>query len=366
VKRINLLAVVALLLAIVSCKNKNEFSISGKLLNAGDVKRVLLYEGDSVVDSSSLNNDKEFKFRRVSVDPNFYNLSVGDKNYLVVAQNGDELVFKADLKDVTNGYQIEGSDNADKIKEFNDINAKYGKIYQAIQSEYSSVVEKNPEAKDSITAVLMPKFQENMNGYSAEALKFALTNKDNLVGFYAIGTIDPATHEPELIKYSEDIKTSFPTNKPVQDFVKKMAGIKVVSVGQPAPAFELPTIDGKLVKLSDLKGRMVLLDFWASWCGPCRQENPNVVKAYNSFKDKGFTVLGVSLDDSKEDWANAVKEDNLTWTHVSELKRWDSKVAAMYKVEGIPASFILDATGKIVAKNLRGVDLENFLNKNLK
>lgn len=362
--RIKLL-VFGLLLAFASCKNNDEFSISGKISNAGDLKKVLLYQGDSVVDSSMLNTDKEFKFRRVSADPNFYNISAGDKNYLIVAQNGDELNFIADLTAVDNSYTIEGSENSDKIKEFNAISAKYGKIFQEIQGEFSRTVEKNPSLKDSITSVLMPRFEKNMADYSVEVLKFANDNKDNLTGFYAIGTLDPTTYEPELIKYSEEIRSNFPNNKPVTDFIAKMADVKKVSVGQPAPLFELPTPEGKIVKLSDFQGKYVLIDFWASWCGPCRQENPNLVKAYNTFKDKGFTILGVSLDDNKEDWLAAIANDKLAWTHVSDLKRWDSKISALYKVEGIPASFILDPKGKIIAKNLRGEKLVSFLKTNL-
>lgn len=114
-----------------------------------------------------------------------------------------------------------------------------------------------------------------------------------------------------------------------------------------------------------MRGKYVLLDFWASWCAPCREENPNIVKQFNAFKDKGFTVLSVSLDDNKSDWLKAIKDDNLNWTHVSELKRWDGKVAMQYKIEGIPASFMLDPAGKIIAKNLRGDELSTFLKANV-
>ena len=133
-----------------------------------------------------------------------------------------------------------------------------------------------------------------------------------------------------------------------------------------APDFELATPEGKLVKLSDFAGKYVLLDFWASWCPPCREENPHVVKAYERFKDKNFTVLGVSLDDSKSRWMQAIQADKLTWTQVSDLKRWDGDVVALYKVDGIPTSFLIDPEGKIIAKNLRGPDLEEFLSKIIK
>jgi len=109
-----------------------------------------------------------------------------------------------------------------------------------------------------------------------------------------------------------------------------------------------------------------LVDFWASWCGPCRAENPNVVKVYNDFKSKNFTILSVSLDNNKDKWLDAIKKDGLTWTHVSDLKYWQNEVAVQFGIQSIPASFILDPAGKIIAKDLRGADLGAFLSKNLK
>ncbi|MES2809852.1 MAG: TlpA disulfide reductase family protein, partial [Bacteroidota bacterium] len=144
---------------------------------------------------------------------------------------------------------------------------------------------------------------------------------------------------------------------------KSIDEAKVTAIGALAPDFTQPDADGKLIKLSSFKGKYVLIDFWASWCGPCRAENPNVVKAYQKYKSKNFTILGVSLDrpNDKEGWLNAVKKDGLEWTQVSDLKYWSNAAAALYYVQSIPANFLLDPNGKIIAKNLRGTDLDDKL-----
>jgi len=134
------------------------------------------------------------------------------------------------------------------------------------------------------------------------------------------------------------------------------------AVGEDAPDIKLTDPTGKVIALSSLKGKVVLLDFWASWCGPCRKENPNVVRAYDIYKDKGFTVYSVSLDNNKDNWTQAILKDGLKWeSHVSDLKGWQSSAAQLYGVRGIPATFLLDKDGKVVATNLRGESLENML-----
>lgn len=135
------------------------------------------------------------------------------------------------------------------------------------------------------------------------------------------------------------------------------------SSGQEAPYFELATPEGKMVKLSDFRGKYVMLDFWASWCPPCRAANPNLVRIYERFKGKNFTILGVSLDKSKESWMQAIAADKLDWTHVSELNGWRGKVSNLYHVNAIPASFIIDPSGKIIAQGLEGDHLTDFLEK---
>jgi len=361
-----IVAVAFMATVTISCKNSKQFTINGKIDHAGTIKKVLLYETDQLVDSAFLNEKSEFKFIRTSPESNFYSIAIEGKTFLVVAKNGDELDFSTDYTDASNTYKIDGSEESEKIRQFNIISAKYGKIFQQINDQYSTLRSEKPAAKDSLYNIFFPLFQKNMDAFSVETLKFGEENKGDLAGFYAITTLDQFKYEPQLIKFADEIKDKYPGNEAVQSFIKKMMAIKPVSVGQKAPDFQLPTPDGKMVKLSDMKGKYVLLDFWASWCAPCRAENPNVVKRYNEFKDKGFSIISVSLDDNKQAWEKAIKDDKLAWTHVSELKKWDGKVTETYKVDGIPASFLLDPDGKIVAKNLRGDDLKNFLAQNLK
>ncbi|MDO4755574.1 MAG: TlpA disulfide reductase family protein [Parabacteroides sp.] len=147
----------------------------------------------------------------------------------------------------------------------------------------------------------------------------------------------------------------------VQDLDGIIQQLENVQIGKTAPEFSLPDTAGVSVSLSSFRGKYVLLDFWASWCAPCRRENPNVVKVYNEFKNKNFTVVGISLDEDKQKWQKAIADDKLTWTHLSDLKFWDSEIPALYGVRGIPSNVLLDPTGVIVARNIMGDDLRNTL-----
>jgi len=205
--------------------------------------------------------------------------------------------------------------------------------------------------------------QKHVDGYLAKMDESSTAYKGFLLGA-AIG-FGQTKAEQNIVKYGELYLEKFGGQNPQldRDLTGRVRKAKKLMPGIQAPEIVQKSPEGKELKLSDYKGKIVLIDFWASWCGPCRRENPNVVRVYNKFKDKGFEIFGVSLDKSKDKWIAAIKKDKLTWPHVSDLKGWGSKHAKDYGVTGIPQTFLIDKEGRIIAKNLKGAQLDAQLTK---
>lgn len=370
--KFSILVIVSLLaIAFSGCKDKNAFFIKGKMENAGKTKTAYLYKTDStqvggmtMIDSVSL-TDGEFSFKRQSAYPQLYEVLLGGFPINLIAKNGDDINIKLDGKDTTADYIVTGSDDSEKMKEWQKTSNHYSYITGSINHAYTEKIKeaKNKADSNAILAMYLPKFNKNIDDASKATLKFVNENKNSLTAFYAAITLDRIKYEQQLVAYADSIKVTFKGNPAIEAFVKDMASIKPVSIGHAAPDFVLIDSDNKPVKLSDYKGKYVMLDFWASWCAPCRQENPNVVKAYAKYKDKGLNILGISLDEDRKPWLAAVATDHLTWRHAAEFKRFDGPTVKLYKVEAIPSNFIIDPQGVIIAKNIAGTELEDFLNK---
>lgn len=315
--------------------SQKKVKIEGAVINNTKFEEVFIEDivHQKVLASSRIDNNGKFSLSAYLDKTNFYKLKFNDEYYIIlVLSPGDKIDINADISNLY-APEIEGSENSALIYSTFDAMQGYDKKIEELTKKVDA------DKKEYIRKLIL----ENLNSLSS------LFFIDNL-------SID---EDIEIFKKLDaSLSKKYPDNFLVLELHNKLAGSNNLAIGSMAPEIDLPNPEGKNIKLSSLRGKYVLIDFWAAWCGPCRRESPNMVKMYENFHPKGFDIYSVSLDQTKEAWEKAIKKDGLEkWTHVSDLKYWNSAAGKAYGVESIPFTVLIDKEGKIIAKGLRGDDL---------
>jgi len=374
------------IVSIFSCKHQDttEFEVSGQIKNANG-KMVFLQEtplgsGERIIaDSSVIGKDGAYHLKAKTSGESLFSLVFKNDIYpfAYVINDVSKAVVNADAQN-QNDYEVKHSVASQSLKDFSmKASAKWSQLYRLGQ-EIDSL--KKAGVADTSNGVqrINEEGAAQLNDLKDYVSTFIKNSNDPITSSWALSTNSQLFDMNGYQELLNGMVKKFPTHKgiaAIKEMNERQLALSKQKGQQPdepgwvnkqAPELSLPDINGRNIKLSSFKGKYVLVDFWASWCLPCRQENPNVVQAYNKYKNRNFAILGVSLDKEKEDWIGAIETDKLNWPQVSDLREWNSSAVSTFNLTGIPFNVLVDPDGKIIAQSLRGGELDKKLEEVLK
>jgi len=332
------------------------YTLEGQLGEDAPEELYLSYQADGQrqVDTSRV-TDGQFLFTgHVNNPTQAYLLKGGRQALATIYLENADMTFQKDGDE----YKVTGSKTQQEYEQLQEATADISDKRSKLIGEYREAAQnENKEKMDSI--------REQVQALSEQETEitndFIKTHPSSYVSLYNVQQMVMRDYDQSVKAMYDNLDEDLKDSGPGRQIEDRIAILSKTEIGKIAPDFTQKDVNGNAVSLSDFRGQYVLLDFWAAWCGPCRAENPNVVEAYHEYNDDGFTVLGVSLDRDREDWLDAIEEDNLEWTQVSDLNFWQNEAAQQYGIRAIPANFLINPEGEIIAKDLRGDALNEKL-----